>query len=64
MTEPVTVSEGELKELLEAGFEIQSWRSWSVPEDHNLYAAMRREAGPVSDGEPAIVAARMTARPL
>lgn len=64
VTEPVTVSEGALKELLEAGFEIQSWRAWPVPEDHNLYAAMRREAVPVSDGEPAIVAARMTARPL
>jgi SAM-dependent methyltransferase len=64
VTEPVTVSEGELKELLEAGFDIQSWRTWPVPEDHNLYAAMRREAAPVSDGEPAIVAVRMTTRTL
>jgi SAM-dependent methyltransferase len=62
VTEPVTVSEGELKQLLGDGFEIQSWRAWPVPEDHNLYAAMRREAAPVSDGQPAIVAARMTTR--
>lgn len=62
VTEPVTVSEDELRGLLEQAFEIQSWRVWPVPDDHNLYAAMRRDPSPVSEGEPGLVAVRMSKR--
>lgn len=60
VTEPVAISEEGLRALLESRFQIQSWRTWPVPADHNLYGAMRSEPATVSAGTPAIVAAKMT----
>lgn len=64
VTEPVAISESGLKELLALGFEVLSWRTWPVPDDHNLYAAMRGKPAPVPEGAPAIVAAKMAARAM
>lgn len=64
VTEPVAISESDLQSLLELGFDIRSWRTWPVPEDHNLYAAMRGEPVAVPDGKPRIVAARMAPRAM
>jgi SAM-dependent methyltransferase len=60
VTEPVTISEIDLRALLGREFQIQSWRTWPVPDDHDLYRAMRREPEPISGSEAGIVAAKMT----
>jgi SAM-dependent methyltransferase len=62
VTEPVTIGDKELRALLEAGFNIESWRSWNVPDDHDLYGAMLRSPETEPNGEPAIIAAKMRPR--
>lgn len=62
VTEPVTVSDGDLKAMLEAVFDIHSWRSWPVPDDHDLYGAMLRTPQAAPNGQPSIIAAKMTPR--
>lgn len=62
VTEPVTIADGDLRNLLENQFNIESWRSWQVPADHDLYGAMLREPPSEANGAPAIIAAKMRPR--
>jgi ubiquinone/menaquinone biosynthesis C-methylase UbiE len=63
-TEPVEITETDLKEKLLSTFEIASWRSYEIRSDHDIYRSLRegipQESLPI--GHTGIIAAKMMKR--
>jgi ubiquinone/menaquinone biosynthesis C-methylase UbiE len=64
-TEPVYVTQTQLKSMLSSSFKISSWRSYQTPPDHDIYLALKNQKplGQISDDRnPVVIAAKMQSK--